>query len=260
MKNVKYELANITNLIEKQIANFEMLSENKTSQVMQDSNDNLHEVLKLKDTIMVEVDEEIKNVSIVAKMITNISDSSKNVNIMLEDLLESSSNIEKLVIEIQKISNETNILAFNVSIEASRAGKNGLEFSVLSKEIRKLSDQTKGVSLKIQEVVSDIQNKMKNAVETKNRGGDIVGRCTIKSEQIVQNSKIINKDMENFFETLTNILTQRNLDLDSEINRGDQVKMKKADYIGFVNGLKSIHSLSEKVINQIEIMDFKQAN
>lgn len=199
---------------------------------------------------MVEIDKEIQSVLIVAKMITRISQSSKNVNIMLEDLLKSSNSIEKSVEEIQNISNATNILALNASIESARAGENGLGFSVVSKEIRKLSEQTKGASLRIQDVVSEIQGKMKNAVDTKTKGGDIVGECTIKSEEIVENSKIIERDMKVFFDELTNTLNKKNLYLIEEKNKSD-VNIKETEYAEIINEFQSILLLTKKEIENL---------
>lgn len=260
LENIRSSLTSFCDLLQKQIERAEILSENKNDKVTDYSNDKLNKIMELRNTIVVEFDDEIKNINIniniVARMITNISGSSKNVNNMLGDLLKSSSSIEKSVKEIQNISNETNILALNASIEAARAGENGLGFSVVSKEIRKLSEQTKGASSRIQEVVSGIQTKMRNAVEIKNKGGDIVGECTIKSEEIVENFKLIDRDMGEFFEWLTNILNPKKLDLVVEENKSNEVKVKEADYIQLSNELKSIHSLAEKTVKEIEFMSF----
>lgn len=246
---VKDNLINITNLLERLMEKLKTYSENKSDQVL-DSNDKLNKILDLKDTILVQIDKEIQSVLIVAKMITRISESSKNVNIMLEDLLKSSNSIEKSVEEIQNISNETNILALNASIEAARAGENGLGFSVVSKEIRKLSEQTKGASLRIQDVVSEIQGKMKNAVETKTKGGDIVGECTIKSEEIVENSKIIERDMGVFFDELTNTLNKKNFYLIEEKNKSD-VSIKETEYVEIINEFQSILLLTKNEIENL---------
>jgi methyl-accepting chemotaxis protein len=256
LKNITDNLINFSDLLKKQIEKAEIFSENKTYQGVQNSNDNLNEIMGLKDTIMLELDEEIKNVNIVAKYITNISKSSKNINVMLEDLLKSSSSIERSVAEIQNISNETNILALNASIEAARAGENGLGFSVVSKEIRKLSEQTKGASSRIQKVVSDIQNKMKNAAEAKSKGGDIVGECNLKSEEIVKSSKIIDSDMRRIFEELNKILNPKTLDLAKDESSAAEVQKKALEYIDIINELKNIHSLAEKTVRQIEDKDF----
>lgn len=247
--NIKDNLIDISNSLKRLIEKFELNGERESNQV-QDSNDKSHKMLDFKDNILKEFDEEIKSILIVAKMITKISESSKNVNIMLEELLKSSKSIEKSVEEIQNISNETNILALNASIEAARAGENGLGFSVVSKEIRKLSEQTKGASLRIQEAVSEIQDKMKNAVETKTKGGDIVGECNIKSEEIVEKSKIIERDIGAFFEALTNIINSKNLDLGNKKNNSD-INIKEIDYIEIINEFQSILLLTKKEIENV---------
>ena len=64
--------------------------------------------------------------------------------------------INELANAIMQITEQTNLLALNASIEAARAGEQGRGFAVVAEEIGKLADQSKTMTLKIQEVTSKV--------------------------------------------------------------------------------------------------------
>jgi len=73
--------------------------------------------------------------------------------------------IKDIVNIIKGVSEETNLLSLNASIEAARAGAAGRGFAVVAKEIRKLADQTKSSSLRIEMVIASILSQTKKSVE-----------------------------------------------------------------------------------------------
>ncbi len=72
-------------------------------------------------------------------------------------LVTSIKNIEGFLEVINSISNQTNLLAINASIEAAHAGEYGKGFSVVAGEVKKLADQSKESTEEIAKVIKNIQ-------------------------------------------------------------------------------------------------------
>ncbi len=72
--------------------------------------------------------------------------------------------ISSIVTTINKISDQTGLLALNASIEAERAGEYGKGFSIVAREISRLSDQTKIAAKDIAYMVKEMQSSVKSGI------------------------------------------------------------------------------------------------
>ncbi|HEY9725526.1 MAG TPA: methyl-accepting chemotaxis protein [Chroococcales cyanobacterium] len=97
----------------------------------------------------------------------------KKVGAIAEQILYLSEQAEQIGSISQLVSdlaNKTNLLAFNSSVEAIRAGEHGKGFSVVANEIRKLADQSEKSAEKIGALVSEIQSAINSTVMVTDEG------------------------------------------------------------------------------------------
>jgi methyl-accepting chemotaxis protein WspA len=82
----------------------------------------------------------------------------------LNTINETTSNIGAITTAITKISEQTNMLSLNAAIEAEKAGEYGRGFSVVAREIRRLSDQTAKEVLHIEKMVDSVRSAVSSGV------------------------------------------------------------------------------------------------
>lgn len=93
-----------------------------------------------------------------------------------ENLISQAKVISGQIADIQNISAQTNLLSFNASIEAARAGNAGKGFRVIANEVKKLSNDTSKTSEEINHNVENLVNSIaslekitqKNSVDLEN--------------------------------------------------------------------------------------------
>lgn len=84
---------------------------------------------------------------------------------LLNRLEKASSDITQIADIVNKIANQTNLLALNASIEAERAGRNGVGFRIVANEVKALALKTKDSISEIKVKVGAVQNASSETVQ-----------------------------------------------------------------------------------------------
>ena len=122
-----------------------------------------------------------------------IKETAAQLREITEQIRKNIEEVQNFAIGIQKISNNTNMLSLNASIEAARSGEMGRGFAVVAEEMRKLANDTKDSSGKILDILdrfnADIENMNKHLAEqesSQEEGADLSKMLFEEVEKIEQ--------------------------------------------------------------------------
>ena len=108
-----------------------------------------------------------------------VSDTARKV----KRLAEASQEISKIVVAISQISERTNLLALNASLQAARAGEAGRGFAVVADQVRQLADRSAKSLKEIEQIVEQIQGETGSVMKAMEEGIQQVLDVSQKSEQ-----------------------------------------------------------------------------
>lgn len=127
----------------------------------------------------------------VIKQMAKLEKSTNSVMQAINKLISSSERIDEITSAIKEISDQTNLLALNASIEAARAGREGLGFAVIAQEIRKLSEQTHKAANQISTLITnnkqdigDVNNALNTTIEDVKESITLADNAGISFENI----------------------------------------------------------------------------
>jgi methyl-accepting chemotaxis protein WspA len=110
-----------------------------------------------------------RNLSHMENTMRELSTATTSISSQLTNISEKANNISRIIITITKVADQTNLLSLNAAIEAEKAGKYGMGFAVVAREIRRLADQTAVATLDIEKMVKEMQSAVSTGVTEMNK-------------------------------------------------------------------------------------------
>ncbi len=167
--------------------------------------------------------------------------------------------------EVLNISDQINLFALNAAIEASRAGEHGLGFSVVADEIRKLAEQTEGISNRITQSVTsvgtgvnrvkaDLESLVQRAEKDAAQADEInqsLNSALAIIETVRQNSKAVDGLLEAFNRQMARMLQNGETIATGASQFSAAIEQAGASVQEQVKGLEAISKTAVDLENQI---------
>lgn len=179
-------------------------------------------------------------------------ETSLKANEVVDTLSTKTKEIDNIVTIVRDIAGQTNLLALNASIEAAKAGANGLGFAVVADEIKKLAQSSdkevkeiESVLLTINQYLDDVKKQMKEVHNT-------INLQEIKSRE---NQKVLSEAINISEETRNDVMdiVNRIRNIDGKVYSINEVITNIA--LGFQETTSSFQEVSVDIQNQFDSIE-----
>lgn len=85
-------------------------------------------------------------------------------------LAERTLQVGEIITSVKDLAEQSNLLALNASIEATKAGEHGRGFAVVAMEMRNLAEQSKQAAVQIRSILQEIQRSARDAASATDEG------------------------------------------------------------------------------------------
>ncbi|MBU5331180.1 methyl-accepting chemotaxis protein [Anaerocolumna aminovalerica] len=167
------------------------------------------ETNRLSDVGLQAVEKLIQNTEVNNETVAEISN-------IINKVSESSQNINIITDTITQISQQTNLLSLNASIEAARAGDAGKGFAVVADEIRKLAEQSSQSVNQIKNIINEIQSYSNSSVKAVENIKEVSMEQTSSVEDTKNAFMDISKSVKELFQSVDQIEDENNYIKDSK--------------------------------------------
>lgn len=172
---------------------------------------------------------------------------SSHISSSIQELSTLNQNIENVMQLVDNISEETNLLALNASIEAARVGEAGRGFAVVASEVRRLADQSKASTVSVRSTLATITAKMDETVS-----------LASESQQIIKNQEGVVEDTHKLFFQIVSILTMMTSELHTINTSIRDMQTLRSEMVEQIQGIASVTQESAATTEEVSSLATEQ--
>ncbi|MGC3998638.1 MAG: methyl-accepting chemotaxis protein [Anaeromyxobacter sp.] len=125
--------------------------------------------------------EGLSTVEEAVKASASLGDQVNKIAAVMSELSERTQQVGEIIASVKDLAEQSNLLALNASIEASKAGEHGRGFSVVAMEMRNLAEQSKQAAVQIRAILQEIQRGAREAAAATDEGAKRAGAAVTLS-------------------------------------------------------------------------------
>lgn len=129
------------------------------------TNDNVHEVHTTTEDVLGFMENGVETVNVLMQQSENVNANMNEMRSIAKKLVDQVGEVSNITKTIMSISDQTDLLALNASIEAAQAGDAGRGFSIVAIEIRDLSAATKEAIDQIDSIICELNEVTNNTIK-----------------------------------------------------------------------------------------------
>lgn len=138
------------------------------------------------------------------KMVSSLSE----LTGLVENVGDSTVEINNIVQLIENIASQTNLLSLNASIEAARAGEAGRGFAVVATEIGNLAVESSNSAHKIQQIIQVVNEQVRGMVDKARESTEVMEQSSLSIDKAVKTFNEIYEDIEKTEHILQDIMNE----------------------------------------------------
>lgn len=104
----------------------------------------------------------------------------------MSDLSERTLQVGEIVTTVKELAEQSNLLAFNASIEAAKSGEHGRGFAAVAMEMRNLAEQSRQAAVQVRSILGEIQKHAREAALATEEGSARAALATGRSRSAGQ--------------------------------------------------------------------------
>ncbi len=193
------------------------------------------------------IEEANKNMQLLDVTMTSTNAISNEISVSIKELSALTKAIGEVMGLLDDISERTNLLALNASIEAARAGDVGKGFAVVANEVRNLATQSKESSNHVKENLKGIEKKVLHTAS-----------LVVKSNEVFSKQEVAVNKTNDSLKQMINGLQEMNEELENVNSRVNQMTMYKNEMGNRIENITTVTEENAAAVEEVNALSEEQ--